>query len=146
MFDSTYISCPAIGFDHLLTIVTKEFNLANGSPQWDVCYPTPEQPDHINEAEYDAWLDEFAEELGLNEPTEEIATVILFGDPDHQIHRPDDDFADIDNQDYEDDDEPACGDCGGCCECLGDPEVEPRFDTLAEQEEFYRETAEDLLS
>lgn len=38
------------------------------------------------------------------------------------------------------DDEPACGDCGGCCECLGDPEVEYRFDTLAEQEDFYRET------
>ena len=40
MYNSEYISCPKIGFEHTSEITTKEYNKANGSPQWDVLYPT----------------------------------------------------------------------------------------------------------
>ena len=39
MFDSRFISCPTIGFTHLLEIATREFNAVNGHPQYDVHYP-----------------------------------------------------------------------------------------------------------
>lgn len=42
--------------------------------------------------------------------------------------------------DGHDDDVPACGDCGGCCECLGDP-PDCRWDTTAEMDDYYRETS-----
>jgi len=159
MMTSAYISCSNIAFQHLM----ETLDFTSKPDPWAVHYPTPEQPDHMLEREYDAWLDEFAEELGLNDETKEI-TCPTGSDLDHQIHRPDDDPADIANEmAYEDgcqawrqqpdgfcscedcsepveEDEPACGGCSGCCECLGDPEVEPRFDTLHEQETFYRET------
>ncbi len=38
----------------------------------------------------------------------------------------------------EEDEEPACGDCGGCCECLGEP-PDCRWDTTAEMDDFYQE-------
>lgn len=140
MFDSTFISCPDRAFHHLLEMVTREFNAINGHPQWDVQYPTPEQPQHLSEAEYDQFVDDVAAEMEDQDARccdhdECIICSQPDDDEDHCIVRP---SGDDDPADYEDD-EPACGDCGGCCECLGDPEVEPRFDTLHEQEEFYRE-------
>lgn len=156
MFDSEYISCPIIGFHHTLLKATKEYEAVNGSPQWDVLYPTPEQPAHSPDSfeelieELEAAYDEYVEE---QHHAFELAYDEFLNDEDALLHRPDDDPADQPCQDGLKgwcscdecselaDEEPACGDCGGCCECLGDPEVEPRFDTLHEQEEFYRETS-----
>ena len=161
MFDSTYVSCPRIAWDHTMEIVFKAFNAVNGSPQWDVQYPTPEpMMDGISEAEYDQFVDDVAAEMEDQDAQccdhgECIICSQPSMDEDHCIVRPDDDLAEEgansafeSNAQYkasemwnnDEFDEPACGDCGGCCECLGDPEVEPHFDTLREYlEEFYRE-------
>lgn len=115
-----YVSCPYIGAAHLR-------DWWNHKSQWYVYLPSPQQPKHsldsFNELvdELEAAYDLYVEEAFEKEYDE------FLNDEDALIHRPDDDPTDL-------------GDCGGCCECLGDPEVEDRFDTLHEQEEFYRET------
>ena len=152
---SEYISCPDIALLHLNETVAR-------ATQYYTYLPSPQQPKHsldsFNELvdELEAAYDLYVEEAFEKEYDE------FLNDEDALIHRPDDDPTDLpeesewycpdceheSNTQYvvyqflSDDkfDEPACGDCGGCCECLGDPEVEDRFDTLHEQEEFYRET------
>ena len=115
MYNSEYISCPKIGFEHTSEITTKEYNKANGSPQWDVLYPTTlysleELVDDLDKAH-----DKFVKEA--SDAFEQAYDDML---------------------DDKEDEEPACGDCGGCCECLGDP-PDCRWDTTAEMDDEFEE-------
>jgi len=118
MFNSTLISCPNVAFEHACEMATREFNAVHGSPQWDVQYPTTghtmtdEELDIIHDMENEDGCQEWRTQ------------------PDGFCSCPDC------SEPVED--EPACGNCEGCLDCLGEPE-ESRFDTSEEMAEFYRE-------
>lgn len=108
MFDSQFISCPARGFEHLLEIATKEFNALNGHPQYDVHYPTSmkslsnEELEIIQEMEDEdgcqQWRNDSTGYCSCEDCSELVTDpdiINLYTDPDHQIHRPDDDYADL---------------------------------------------------
>jgi len=138
-----YISCPNIASEHLQDYLTELFRPS----QWAVIYPSFDQPtsDVASFEEFKRVIEDEYEEY-LLEPAFDADYAELMADPDHRIHRPDDDLADLtqaeedelvhgmedEDAEYEDEDEPACGDCGGCSECVGDPE-DCRYDTLAER-------------
>ena len=153
MYNSEYISCPKIGFEHTLEITTKEYNAVNGSPQWDVLYPTTlysleELVDNLDKAHddflrdsraafetaYDDILDDEEDEK-IDEPACEGCGQII---PNSCMSVATKTPLGFICGDCDLEDEPACGDCGGCCECLGDP-PDCRWDTTAEMDDFYRE-------
>lgn len=127
-----YISCPDIASKHLQATVESYFKPS----QWAVIYPSFDQPtsDVAAFEEFKAVIEDEYEHYLIDAELDE-AFAELQADPDHRIHRPDDDLADL-TMDEAMADEPACGDCGGCCECVGDPE-DCRFDTIAERIDFY---------
>jgi len=141
-----YISCPDVAFKHLDDTVKRWLA---GREQWEVRYPNPAQPttpeDFMNAFDrmYDEYLNEITEDNLIIDLGDEID---YHNDLDHRIHRPDDDFADLSQaeedalvhgmEDEDAEDEPACGDCGGCYDCMGQPE-DCRFDTIAERDDFY---------
>ena len=120
MFSSEYISCPARGFQHTLEVTTKEYNKVNGSPQWDVLYPTTRYSLQELVDDLDKAHDDF-----LRDSRAAFETAY-------------DDMLDDEEDEEDNENFPACGDCGGCCECLGDP-PDCRWDTTAEMDDFYRE-------
>ncbi len=91
MFDSTYISCPVIGFDHLLIIVNREFNLINGHPQYDVQYPrfatnlTDEELDIIHEMEDQDGCQEWRKGFCSCDECSELVECILDQDEDERF-------------------------------------------------------------
>lgn len=139
-----YISCPDIAFNHLNDTVNR---FLFGRLQYQVHYPTPAQPTTPEDfmKAFDRMYDEYLNEIPEDNLIDELSAELADGDLDHRIHRPDDDFADLSQSEEdalvhgmedEDADEPACGDCGGCYDCMGEPE-DCRFDTIAERDDFY---------